>query len=129
MMFMLNGNYILNDIVSKTVFNSETGGQQTTYENVNGNFTVNGRIMCNTPLKNKKFTINTMTTAMMSGSNSFVNGEKNRSKNLNLSERAGIDFRSSLMDIGVNGNIRYNSNINSLQAQNNLRTFNYSVGG
>ena len=66
---------------------------------------------------------------MMSGSNSFVNGEKNRSKNLNLSERAGIDFRSSLMDIGVNGNIRYNSNINSLQAQNNLRTFNYSVGG
>lgn len=129
MMFMLNGNYILNDIVSKTVFNSETGGQQTTYENVNGNFTVNGRIMFNTPLKNKKFTINTMTTAMMSGSNSFVNGEKNRSKNLNLSERAGIDFRSSLMDIGVNGNVRYNSNINSLQAQNNLRTFNYSVGG
>lgn len=126
---MLNGSYTLNDIVSKTVFDGTTGGRVTTYENVDGNYSFNGRVIVNTPLKNKKFSINTMSMASYGNTNSFINGEKNKSKTLSVMERAGIDFRSTYLDLGLNGNFRYNSTRNSLQGQTDMNTFNYGVGG
>lgn len=128
-MVMLNGSYIINDIVSYSSYNQETGVKTTSYKNVNGNYNGNFRMMLNTPLRNKKFSINTMTMASYSNNNGYINDKKNTNKNLTLSERAGIDFRSSYLDIGVNGNIRYNATKNSLQKENNQNTFNYGVGG
>ena len=46
--------------------------------------------------------------ASFANSNGYINEEKNTNRNLILSERGGIDFRSSYLDLGVNGNIRYN---------------------
>lgn len=128
-MVMADGNYIMNDIVSYSMYNANTGGRTTTYKNVNGNYSANLRVMLNTPLRNKKFSVNTMTSAAFMNSNGYINEQKNTSKNLTLSERAGADFRSSLLDVGINGNIRYNGTTNSLQKQNDLYTFNYGVGG
>lgn len=128
-MIMANGSYIINDIVSYTSYNQETGVKTTTYKNVNGNYSGNVRMMLNTPLKNKKFSINSMTMASFANSNGYINEEKNTNRNLILSERGGIDFRSSYLDLGVNGNIRYNATSNSLQKENNQNTFNYGVGG
>ena len=126
-MIMANGSYIINDIVSYTSYNQETGVKTTTYKNVNGNYSGNVRMMLNTPLKNKKFSINSMTMASFANSNGYINEEKNTNRNLILSERGGIDFRSSYLDLGVNGNIRYNAT--SLQKENNQNTFNYGAGG
>ncbi len=128
-MIMANGSYIINDIVSYTSYNQETGVKSTTYKNVNGNYSGNVRMMLNTPLKNKKFSINSMTMASFANSNGYINEEKNTNRNLILSERGGIDFRSSYLDLGVNGNIRYNATSNSLQKENNQNTFNYGAGG
>lgn len=128
-MVMLNASYVMNDIVSKSIYDAASGKKQTTYANVNGNYNGNARIMLNTPLRNKKFTINTMTMASFANSNGFINTEKNTNKDITLSERAGIDFRSDIIDLGVNGNVRYNGTTNSLQAQKDLFTFNYGVGG
>lgn len=128
-MIMANGSYIMNDIVSYTSYNQETGVRTTTYKNVNGNYSANVRMMLNTPLRNKKFSINTMTMASYANSNGYINEEKNTNKNLVLSERAGIDFRSSYLDLGINGNVRYNGTSNSLQKENNQNTLNYGVGG
>ena len=128
-MIMANGSYIINDIVSYTSYNQETGVKTTTYKNVNGNYSGNVRMMLNTPLKNKKFSINSMTMASFANSNGYINEEKNTNRNLILSERGGIDFRSSYQDLGVNGNIRYNATSNSLQKENNQNTFNYGAGG
>lgn len=128
-MIMANGSYIINDIVSYTSYNQETGVKTTTYKNVNGNYSGNVRMMLNTPLKNKKFSINSMTMASFANSNGYINEEKNTNRNLILSERGGIDFRSSYLDLGVNGNIRYNATSNSLQKENNQNTFNYRAGG
>ncbi len=125
----LNGSYTLNDIVSRTVFDGTTGGRSTTYENVNGNYSLNGRLMINMPLRNRKFSFNTNSMVSFGNTNSFINGEKNQSKTLNANERAGIDFRSDYLDIGLNGNFRYSSTQNSLQGQQDLNTFNYGVGG
>ena len=128
-MIMANGSYIINDIVSYTSYNQETGVKTTTYKNVNGNYSGNVRMMLNTPLKNKKFSINSMTMASFANSNGYINEKKNTNRNLILSERGGIDFRSSYLDLGVNGNIRYNATSNSLQKENNQNTFNYGAGG
>lgn len=128
-MVMLNASYVMNDIVSKSIYDAASGKKQTTYANVNGNYNGNARIMLNTPLRNKKFTINTMTMASYANSNGFINAEKNTNRDITLSERAGIDFRSDIIDLGVNGNVRYNGTTNSLQAQKDLFTFNYGVGG
>ncbi len=128
-MVMLNGNYVINAIVNKSVYMGETGKKMTTYENVNGNYSANARVMFNTPLKNKKFTINTMTMASFSNSNGFINDQKNVNKNFSVMERAGIDFRSDYIDLGINGNFRYNGTKNSLQNQNDQNIFNYGVGG
>lgn len=128
-MVMANGSYTLNDIVSKSIYDATSGKKQTTYTNVNGNYNGNVRVMVNTPLKNKKFSVNSMTMASYSNSNGFINTEKNTNKDLTLSERGGIDFRSDIIDLGINGNIRYNGTTNSLQTQKDQFTFNYGVGG
>jgi hypothetical protein len=128
-MLMANGSYVINDIVSYSQYERSSGKKVTTYKNVNGNYNANIRSMINTPLRNKKFSINSMTMASFANSNGFINGEKNTNKNLILSERAGIDFRSTYLDLGVNGNFRYNGATNSLQQQQNQNVYNYGFGG
>jgi hypothetical protein len=123
-----DGGYSLNDIVTKSTVDPTTGKRVSTYENVNGNYRGNIRLIVNTPLKNRKFSINTMTFGMFSNSNGFVNGEKNGSKTLSIMERAGIDFRSDFFDFGLNANLRYQNTRNSLQGQQDLNTFNYGGG-
>lgn len=129
LMIMLNANYIMNDIVTKSVYVGESGRKMTTYDNVNGNYNGNLRVLFNTPLKNKKFSINSMTMASYANTNGFINEEKNTNKNYTAMERAGIDFRSDYIDLGLNGNIRYTGAKNSLQGQNDQNTFNYGLGG
>ncbi len=128
-MAMLFANYVVNDIVTKSVYVGETGKKMTTYDNVNGNYNANLRVIFNTPLKNKKFSVNSMTMASFANTNGFINDEKNTNQDLTLMERGGIDFRSDYLDLGVNGNIRYRTTNNSLQGQNDQNTFNYGVGG
>lgn len=128
-MVMLNANYVVNDIVTKSVYMGESGKKMTTYENVNGNYNGNLRVLFNTPLKNKKFSINSMTMASFANLNGFINEEKNTNKTSTATERAGLDFRSNYIDLGINGNIRYTGTKNSLQGQNDQNTFNYGVGG
>lgn len=128
-MIMARGNYVINDIVSKTYYEGNSGKKTTTYENVNGNWGANVRAMINTPLRNKKFSVNSMTMFSFDNANGYVNGSKNTSKNINASERAGIDFRSDLIDLGLNSSIRYNGVSNSLQGKDDQNVFNYGVGG
>ena len=85
--------------------------------------------MFNTPLKNRKFSVNSMTMASFANSNGFINEKKNTNKNYSAMERAGIDFRSDYIDLGVNGNFRYSGTKNSLQNQNDQNIYNYGVGG
>jgi hypothetical protein len=57
-----------------------------------------------------------------------VDAAKSNTKNLSLTERAGIDYRSNLFDLGLNGNIRYNNTLYSLRPGNNQNTYNYGGG-
>jgi hypothetical protein len=127
LMLMFNANYVLNDIVSD-VTNISAGIRRTTYANVNGNYNGNLRLMMNTPLRNRKFTINSMTMASFANSKAFVDAAQSRNRNLTLMEAGGINFRSDVIDLGINGNVRYNNSRYSLQPDNNQNTFNYGLG-
>jgi hypothetical protein len=127
-MIFANGNYILNSIVSKSTYDATTGKRESTYENVDGNYDGNIRVIFNTPFRNKKFSVNSMSWASYSSTKGFINGRENTSKALGLNERLGVNYRSSLFDLGLNGNIRYNRTKNSLQGQNDLNTYNYGGG-
>lgn len=157
LMVMGMGNYILNDIVSYTIEDAQGSAfKKTTYENVNGNFNGNIRVMLNTPLRNKKFTVSSMTMASYAKTKGFMGREAEEAgeeiikgtlstKNLGLMERASIDFRSNIIDIGVNGSVRYNDQVNNIPDEfrylyvnnetgeysnpSDLRTYDFSVGG
>lgn len=145
-MVMANANYVVNDIVNYIIYDSEnTGYRTTTYDNINGNYNGNVRVTLNTPLKNRKFTVGTMTYAAFSNKKEYTgtqNGEedlnptkiKSGSKQTTLSERLSLDFRSSIIDLGVTGNLTFN-NINytknaiASNQNNDQKTYNYGLGG
>lgn len=116
-MVMANFSYILNSVVTNTTRDKNTNKRLTEYDNVNGNYNGNIRIIYNTPLKNKKFSINTMTWGMYSNTKGFNDGDENTNKSLTLMEEAGINYRSDYLDLGLRGNIRYFQSRNSEQKQ------------
>ena len=123
--FMAGVNYVLNDIVSRTTTDRLTGRRQTTYENIDGNYNLDGRLIINLPLPGKHFTLSSMTYARYGHSGGFIDGSRNTSKATVLMQHAGISFRSSLADIELNGNIRHNRTRNTLSAGRDLSTLNY----
>ena len=124
-MFMTNLGFTVNDIVSSTITDRETGRRESTYENVNGNWNANMRFMTNQPLRNIKFSIFSMTFGNYNNSNGFSNLEKNTSKRLNLGETLGVNYRSDQFDFSLRGNVSYNKVDNSLEGQQNQEYFNY----
>ncbi|MGI6047264.1 MAG: outer membrane beta-barrel protein [Petrimonas sp.] len=117
--------YLTNDIVSSTMTDRATGRRETTYENVTGNWSANGRMMLNLPLKNIKFSIFSMSFTSYNHSNGFSNLEKNLSRRMNLGETLGLNYRSDVLDFGIRGNINYNKVKNSLEGQRDQEFINY----
>ncbi|MDR1747310.1 MAG: outer membrane beta-barrel protein [Tannerella sp.] len=128
LLFFGSANYIINDIVNSTVNDPTTGKKYTTYENVNGNYNFDGRFIFNTPLKNKKFSINSMLFGRYANANSLIDEAKNMNKSLQLQERLTLNYRSDLFDFGLNGNISYRNTSNSLETGSNLKTYDYGGG-
>lgn len=129
-MVSMDGQYVANDITNKTEYSDDDSGNRvTTYGNVNGNYHVNGRLMLNTPLKNRKFSLNSHTTVSYNNRNGFINTEKSSSKIFSIHEMANLTFRSERFDVEMNSMVRYNSSTNSLQPQNNRTIWNYEIGG
>jgi len=124
----LQGNYTLNDIVQVRTIDA-TGRRTTTYENIDGNWNAQLRSMFNTPLRNKKFTISNSGMLSYRNLEGYTNDLRNTTKNFSVSERANVNYRSKLFDIGINGGISYQNINNKLQPRNNKDTYDYSVGG
>lgn len=121
-----NFNFINNNIVSKTI-NLDKGVRESTYANVDGNWSGNMRMIFNRPLRNKKFSINSMSFIQNRVSSAFIDSTKNKTNNFTLMEDLGLNFRSELFDMGVRGNINYTKTTNSLSSlkQSNRSVYNY----
>lgn len=104
-----------NSIVSRTQFNHETGGQTTTYENVNGVW--NGMLMnmLSFPLKNKAFTINNHLFFNFASNVGFNNGQRNRSNSFRVNESFGIAWRPDNLELELRPNYSFQTVHNSLR--------------
>jgi hypothetical protein len=133
MMLRLSFTNTSNSVSNMVTYNEQTGGKTTRPENINGNWSTNGGFVFNTPLNNKKFAISTFSDGSynnMVSYTSLTNADavKNTTRSLSLSERLNGTFRNDWFDFGLNSGIQYNVSRNSLQAQANKETFDYSFG-
>lgn len=116
--------FTTNAIVSKS--KSLSGGRtESTYDNVNGNWNANLRMIINRPLRNKKFSVSSMTFGNYQADNGFIDGMKNKANIINLNESAGLQYRSDLFDASLRGNFGYSNTNNSLPNQQGRNIYNY----
>jgi hypothetical protein len=129
-MASLNMSVTQNSIVSKTTYNSETGGQTTTYENVNGNWNANLFSMYSQPIGKKGFQINANLMASYNQNIGFtstdqVNTVRNRSNNLNLAPSLSLAFRTSDIDLEIRPNFSWQQTRYTAQKNNNRNVKSY----
>ena len=124
-MAMVNFNLSQNSIVSKTTFNPETGGQTTTYTNVNGNWGADMFSMVSFPFRNKNWQFNAHLGGRYSQSIGFNNGLRNRSNSINLNPSVGIAFRPENWDFDLRPYYGLQSTTNTIQRNNNRNVHSY----
>lgn len=98
-MLMANFSLTQNAIISSTEFNRETGGQTTTYRNVNGVWS--GRIMnmISMPFRDKRWQFSNHFFTMFNRNIGFNNGQRNASSSLRVSEMPSLSFRPDNVEI------------------------------
>ena len=88
----MRGQHTSDVIVARTVTDKTTGGRTTTYTNTSGNYNVMAMAMLNQPLRNSKFRFSARMMTNYTSSAGFINGDFNRSGNLNVAPNLGITF-------------------------------------
>jgi hypothetical protein len=124
-MAMVNAQVTQNSIVSRTTYNSETGGQTTTYENVNGVWNVMSGVMYSTPFRNKDFVFNTGFFGRYSHSVGFNNGVRNLTGNLSLNITPSIAWRPDNLELEIRPRYSLQNTTTSLKttANSNIHTY------
>lgn len=123
----LRANYETNSIISATSYDPTTGGRTTTYENVDGVWSVNGMFMITLPFKDKRWQLNNFTRLGVSSSAGKNNGEFNRANQYSAGESLSLAFRSTYFDTELRGRYNLQHVRNTVQTGNN-RTI-HSYGG
>lgn len=130
----LNYSNTLNSVSSRRTYDETTGGYITKPENINGNWNLFGMFGANMALKNKKYTINTFTTARYNNIVSYIStkdasdSDKNTTKQLNLGERLRGTYRGDWWEVSLNGSLNYMHSRNSYQESSNMDTYQFSYG-
>lgn len=106
-MAMLFTQVVQNSIVSRTSYDAVTGGQTTTYSNVNGVWNAFGMMMFSMPLKfNRTFQFSNHLNFRYSHGVGFNNDARNTSSTLNAGISPGLAWRPSFLEIELRP--RYN---------------------
>jgi hypothetical protein len=124
-MAMVNAQVTQNSIVSRTVYNSETGGQTTTYENVNGVWNVMSGVMYSAPLRNKDFVFNTGFFGRYSHSVGYNNGVRNLTGSLNINISPSLAWRPTNLELEIRPRYSLQNTTTSLKttANSNIHTY------
>lgn len=134
---MANVNYsnTRNSVSNKTEYNEQTGGQITQPMNINGNWNTRGAFMFNTAIDTVGvWNLNSFTEASYNNRVNYtylsktMETVKNHTNTTTLSERLGISYRNSWIEIDLNGNVTYNITRNKLQPNANLDTWHFNYG-
>lgn len=115
-------NVTQNSIISKTIYNLETGGRTTTYENVNGVWEARLMNMFSMPLRNKAWTINNHLFLSASRNVGYSNGERNTSFSGGVGEMFSIAFRPDNLELELRPNYFFQNVHNSLTSLDDQTT-------
>ena len=115
-MAMMNFNMQQNSIIS-TIFNDPTtGGQTTTYTNINGVWDAMAMNMVSFPFSaSKVWYFNSNVFARLSHDKGYTDNQLNTSIGLNLNIAPGIAFRNAVFDIELRPRYGYQLTHNSMQ--------------
>lgn len=98
---VLSAGLTTNNVVSRTVTDSETGVRTTSYENMNGDWNLMAMGMITQPFRNRAWRFNARLQARYSSSGGYINGERNRSGNLVIFPSAGVTFTHDIFQLSV----------------------------
>lgn len=114
-----------NNIVSKTSFDKETGGQTTTYDNVNGTWSADGMMMFTSPLRNRNWHFSNNASLRYSRAVGYNNDLLNHSGTFTVSETPSIAFRTDVVDVELRPYYNFQSTRNSIQSNANRNLHSY----
>lgn len=120
---------VQNSIVSKTTYNAQTGGQTTTYVNVNGAWSGRLMAMLSQPLRNKNWQVSAHTFAMYNQSIGFNNGDRNRSSAISVNFMPAIAFRPENLELELRPRYTIQHTMNTLQTKNSGNMTIHNYGG
>lgn len=125
---MLSGgfNYTFNNIVDYTLID-DLGNSTNTYRNVSGNMGANINFIFNTPLRNKKFTIDNSTYANYYKNIGYTNGEEAKTHNIVLSEKVSGKFKVDKLETRLELGMTYNITKNNLSNVQDRNTSNFNI--
>ncbi len=125
-MVMMDAEMTQNSIISRTQYSPNTGGRYTTYENVNGVWSVRVMNMFSQPFgHNKMWTFNNNTFLMYNHNVGFNNGVRNNSGSLMWVESPSLAFRPSSLELELRPFYRINYTHNSLKSVDVTTIHNY----
>ena len=124
-MAMISAQYTLNSIISMTDFNNETGGQITTYGNVNGVWNVFAMGMISVPLRNKHFYYSTHLNTRYSSTVGYNNKTFNRSGNFSVNVSPGMTYRTDVVELQLRPNYNLQTTHNTVNTKNDLTVHRY----
>lgn len=124
-MAMANVQVAQNSIISRTSFNSETGGQVTTYTNVNGVWNARAMGMISFPFRNKSWQFSNNVFTSYSSTVGYNNNLRNRSGSLMVGESFSIAFRPDNVELELRPYYNLQSTRNSVQTGSNRDVHTY----
>ena len=128
-MAMVDGQIQQNSIVSRTTFNTETGGQTTTYENVNGVWNVMAMGMFSTPLRNRAWVFNVHAFGRYAHNVGFSNGVRNLSQSFNVNLMPSLAWRPENLELEVRPRYSVQTSHNSVAASRSASSTVHTYGG
>ena len=128
LMTMVNAQVVQNSIVSRTTFDTATGGQTTTYANVNGVWNVMGMVMFSTPLRNRQWVFNAHAFGRYSHDVGFSNGKRNLSQSFNLNVMPSLAWRPTNLELEIRPRYSLQTSHNSVSRQGGDNTV-HTYGG
>ncbi len=124
-----------NSVSNMTTYDERTGGRTTKPMNINGNWNIRSSFMFNTALDTVGvWNLSSMTNLSYQNHVSYINlnrsaeATKNYTRETNISERLGLSYRNSWLEVEPNGNVTYNIARNKLQPNANLDTWQFQYG-
>lgn len=124
-MAMVMARVTQNSIISRTSFDRLTGGRTTTYENVNGVWSLNAFNLVSLPLRNRSFSFNNHLGLGYNHSVGYNNDLRNNSSSLSVDVSPGLAFRPDNLSLELRPTYRLQYVTNSVQTAANRTVHTY----